>query len=97
METGGARQRAADGAALGKVNRMGRRPNMVAKRGHGLAERRGTNEREGHATLVRAADKTPWRVHGCRRRLSMNINKRLKQSFAPGRIFNPQAAIPGAF
>ncbi|MEA3107338.1 MAG: glycolate oxidase binding subunit [Gammaproteobacteria bacterium] len=42
----------------------------------------------GHATLVRAADKSPG-VFTTLKAASMNIHRRLKQSFDPAGIFNP--------
>ena len=42
----------------------------------------------GHATLVRAADKSPG-VFAELSHASMNIHRRLKQSFDPAGIFNP--------
>jgi FAD/FMN-containing dehydrogenase len=47
----------------------------------------------GHATLVRAADKRPG-VFTPLRAASMNIHKRLKQSFDPAGIFNPGRLYP---
>jgi glycolate oxidase FAD binding subunit len=47
----------------------------------------------GHATLVRAADKRPG-VFTALKAPSMNIHKRLKQSFDPAGIFNPGRLYP---
>jgi glycolate oxidase FAD binding subunit len=47
----------------------------------------------GHATLVRAADKRPG-VFTALNAVSMNIHKRLKQSFDPAGIFNPGRLYP---
>jgi glycolate oxidase FAD binding subunit len=47
----------------------------------------------GHATLVRAADKRPG-VFTAPKAASMNIHKRLKQSFDPAGIFNPGRLYP---
>jgi glycolate oxidase FAD binding subunit len=55
---------------------------------------RSTAERAGgHATLVRAADKRPG-VFTVLKAASMNIHKRLKQSFDPAGIFNPGRLYP---
>jgi glycolate oxidase FAD binding subunit len=42
----------------------------------------------GHATLVRAADKSPGAFAALTQPL-MQVHRRLKQSFDPGGIFNP--------
>jgi glycolate oxidase FAD binding subunit len=42
----------------------------------------------GHATLVRAADKSPGAFTALTQPL-MQVHRRLKQSFDPGGIFNP--------
>jgi FAD/FMN-containing dehydrogenase len=47
----------------------------------------------GHATLVRAADKSPGAFTPLRT-VSMNIHRRLKQSFDPAGIFNPGRLYP---
>jgi FAD/FMN-containing dehydrogenase len=47
----------------------------------------------GHATLMRAADKSPG-VFTAQKAASMSIHKRLKQSFDPAAIFNPGRLYP---
>jgi glycolate oxidase FAD binding subunit len=47
----------------------------------------------GHATLMRAANKLPG-VFTALKAASMNIHKRLKQSFDPAGIFNPGRLYP---
>jgi FAD/FMN-containing dehydrogenase len=47
----------------------------------------------GHATLVRAADKSPG-AFTTLKAASMKIHKRLKQSFDPAGIFNPGRLYP---
>jgi glycolate oxidase FAD binding subunit len=47
----------------------------------------------GHATLMRAANKLPG-VFTALKATSMNIHKRLKQSFDPAGIFNPGRLYP---
>jgi glycolate oxidase FAD binding subunit len=47
----------------------------------------------GHATLMRAADKTPG-AFTVPTPAVMSIHRRLKQSFDPGRIFNPGRLYP---
>jgi FAD/FMN-containing dehydrogenase len=47
----------------------------------------------GHATLVRAADKSPGAFTALKA-ASMSIHRRLKQSFDPAGIFNPGRLYP---
>jgi glycolate oxidase FAD binding subunit len=79
--------------AWGAIHRVGRRAALVAQRGAGAAVRAAAAGAGGHATLVRAADKSPGAFTRPSEPL-MQIHRRLKQAFDPAHSSIRDASTP---